>query len=241
MYSSEQSIRGENMYVLGIVYLILIIIITRFILKNSKRVFIMKLFCILLLIYKTVEYTIYGLNLELSKIPIEYSTISYFIFSIAILFNIKKLYGVASFIAFISGFGYLLAFSVVGHIFIREQGLIITMIALINHTILFYGSMIMISHHKLNLNEFKSILKFTTIYLIYVIVLNVFFDFSKENIFIQMLLGINFVGIDEKLISYAYLFYFLVLVIVYIGVIKLFFFINRYLFMKGYGNYEHTI
>lgn len=241
MYSSRLSIRGEMMYILGIIYLITILLITRFILRSSKKSIFIKFICVLLLLYKTVEYTIYGLNLELTKIPIEYSTISYFIFSITVLFNLKKLNSIASFIAFISGLGYLLAFSLVGHIFIREQGTIITIVALINHTILFIGSMIMISHEKIDLNESKSIFKFTTIYLIYVIVLNIFFDFSQENIFIQMLLGINFGYIDEKIISYVYLLYFLGLVIIYTVVIKIFFMINRYLFMKGHRNYEHTI
>jgi len=229
------------MYILGFMFLITILIITKLVLRSSKKKIIMQTICLTLLIYKTVEYTIYGLNLELSKIPIEYSTISYFVFSITVLFRLDKLKSIASFMAFISGLGYLLAFSLVGHIFIREQGLMITLIALMNHTILFLGSMIMISDQKLEIQESKRIFKFTTLYLIYVIVLNICFDFSKENIFIQMLLGMNFQNIDQNLVSYVYLLYFLVLVLIYSGIIKLFFVINRYLFMKGRKNYEHTI
>ena len=73
------------------------------------------------------------------------------------------------------------------------------------------------------------------------IVLNLFFDFSKERIFIQMLLGIDFSSISVESISYLYLLYFLVLVIMYQFVMNIFFFINKQIMMKGEESYEHSI
>ena len=229
------------MYLLGIIYIAVMLLFAKIILKYKYKKYILNLLALFLLSYKVIEYTIYGLNLEITKVPLEFSTVSYFIFSSAVLFKMRGLYSIAAFIAFISGIGYLLAFSIVGDIFIAEQGLNTTLIALVNHSILFLGSMIVISQHKLDKSESKHIIKFTVIYLIYVIVLNLFFDFSKERIFIQMLLGIDFSSISVESISYLYLLYFLVLVIMYQFVMNMFFFINKQIMMKGEESYEHSI
>ena len=229
------------MYILGIIYMIVIFLMTTIVIRSRHKMIFLHMITLSLFSYKLIEYTIYGLNLELVKIPIEYSTIAYFTFSLTVLFKFKKMYGIAAFIAFISGIGYLLAFSVVGHIFILEQGLLITMIALTNHTILFLGSMIVISQHKFNKTESKHILVFTTFYLLYVVTLNLFFDFSSEHIFIQKLLGIDLSPIAESSISFLYLLYFLTLVIMYQFIMKVFFYINQFLVKRGDRQYEHSI
>ena len=229
------------MYGIGILCMIAVFLLTGIVIKSKYKFGILYILSIILLVYKTIEYTIYGLNLESSKIPIEYSTISYFIFSLTTLFKIKKMYSIASFLAFISGIGYLVAFSVVGDIFMDQQCVMITVIALVNHTILFIGSLIIISHYKIERSESKNIFIFTALYLFYVITMNLFFDFTKENIFIQMLLGVDFRYIDVGFLSHVYLLYFLILVIIYNMVMKLYFYVNQYLLMRGNKNYEHSI
>lgn len=59
--------------------IILVISFCLLFLSNSTRNIIIYVFSICLLLYKSIEYTIYGLHLEVSKIPIEYSTITYFL------------------------------------------------------------------------------------------------------------------------------------------------------------------
>ena len=81
--------------------------------KQSNK--IVKLMCLIMLVFKTTEYVIMNLMGEVTY-PIEISTITYFMFSIVVLFDIKKLFHIASFFAIISGVGFFLYYSLFGFI-----------------------------------------------------------------------------------------------------------------------------
>ena len=102
------------MNVYGLLLSISLIIVSFLLLNIRKKRQVLWLISIIMLIYKVVEYMVYFYRGELTKIPIEYSAIAYFIFSIVIVFKIKRFYGLAGFVACLSGFGYLIAFPFMG-------------------------------------------------------------------------------------------------------------------------------
>jgi hypothetical protein len=232
---------------MGIILSGLILILTGIILiiKPKKRTIILYVLTGFLFLYKSVEYTLYGLNLEVSKIPVEYSTITYFLFSISVLFDLKKVKPIASFMAFLSGLGYLIAFIFLANSYIEVQGMYITMMALINHSILFMGSMIILTTERFSYKNKRSIIIFTVIYLIYIFVIHHMISFENKFIFIFMLLDGNLLSYfvnESALTSIDYLVYFLLLMIFYQAIIHLILWMNIKLTRrKGSITYEHTV
>jgi len=198
-----------------------------------------------LFLYKACEYTIYGLNLQLTKIPIEFSTMTYFIFSITVIFNLRKLNSIAAFCSFISGIGYLISFMFIGDQFISGNGWVLTSMAFINHAILFLGSMLLIRQIKIDRHEMNKILKFTFFYVIYVVLMNQFVQFTQSYIFIRILLGGDVLSAlypGHMFSSYEYLLYFLILYSVYRFCISIFFMIAKRIgHQQGGMKHEHTI
>lgn len=199
-----------------------------------------------LLVYKSIEYTLYGLHLDLSKIPIEYSTLTYFIFSITVLFNIKKLIPLASFMGFVSGFGYLLSLMFLANSYFEHNGTYVTLMAFINHSIVFIGGIILMKDYTFQKIAKKDILIFTSLYIVYVVIIERMVTFTQSFIFIRMLLGGDilkelFPQINPT--SYDYLFYFFILFIIYYLVINLFIWINHQLchFKQGDRKHEYSI
>lgn len=199
-----------------------------------------------LLIYKTIEYTLYALFLDITKIPLEYSTLSYFIFSMAVVFKLKKMMPIASFMGFISGMGYLISFIFLADRYMDQNGFHVTMMAFINHSILFLGSLLVMNDISFHNVTRKSILTFTGIYVIYVIVINRFVSFTQPFIFIRMLLGgdlLVYLFGNQQISSYDYLLYFLILFFLYQIVIQLFLKLNHILYTikQGDKRHEYTI
>ena len=83
---------------------------------------ILLLLAVLLFTYKLTEYTMYGLMLLPYKVPLEYSTMTYFIFSITIIFGIQKLKTFAAFSSLISGLGYLISFVLMKDQYLLNNG-----------------------------------------------------------------------------------------------------------------------
>lgn len=112
------------MHVIGIV-MSTIMIITGIVFQSMgthQRRRISILLSLFLFLYKLTEYTIFGLTMQLDKIPLEFSTITYFVYSISVLFNIKKMRAIAAFMGFISGIGYLITFMLMGDVFYEING-----------------------------------------------------------------------------------------------------------------------
>ncbi|MFA5560867.1 MAG: hypothetical protein WC964_03740 [Acholeplasmataceae bacterium] len=211
--------------------------------RTSRKILLVM--AISLLLYKSIEYTIYGLNLQTSKIPIEYSTLTYFLFSIQVIFNIKPLKLIVTFMAFISGLGYLLVFMFLGQQYIIELGLFTTIMAFINHSICFLGSLILMKSEQFQSADKKKILLFTTIYVIYVIIASKLIEYTQSYIFILMLLEgdiLNRLVPSESISTLDYLAYFLIIFVVYQFLIKIFIWLNHHIYrIKKGKNHEHTI
>lgn len=74
---------------------------------------VIQVFSIILFAYKSVFYIIQDLNGNIS-IPVEISSISYFLIPLILTFKIKKLYVVASFLGVASGLGFFLFYILIG-------------------------------------------------------------------------------------------------------------------------------
>ncbi|BCR36659.1 hypothetical protein [Mariniplasma anaerobium] len=185
--------------------------------KKKKRMLLLSI-AFLLLIYKITEYTIYGLNLEIGKIPIEFSTLSYFLFGITILFHIKTFYPVAAFASFISGIGYLIAFIFIGEQYVLVNGLYTTIVSFTSHFILFFGSILLKSFFEIKKEHIKYILIYTVIYLIYVIIVNSFVNLDNSFLFIQILLKADILAYlmpSQATDGFAYFIYYFSIFMIY--------------------------
>jgi hypothetical protein len=235
------------MYPLGIAVSVFIICIGVYLtkLQGKPQKVILYMLAISLFLYKTIEYTLYGLNMQLTKIPLEFSTMSYFIFSISVIFNIKKLSSIAAFCAFVSGIGYLLSFMIIGNQYFLNNGFQLAIMALLNHSILFFGSMLLVKQIDLSSKEMSNILKFTLIYVFYVILMNQLIPFTQQYIFIRVLLGADLLTTlfpNHVFTSYEYLLYFLLIFTIYRVLISLFFFIGKSIGRNHGGmKNEHSI
>ena len=193
--------------------------------------------------YKMIEYSIYALNFRLEKIPIEFSTITYFIFSITVIFNLRSFKTIAAFMSFVTGIGYLVSFVFLGQSFFAQNGAYITSMALLNHSIVYLGSMMMIKDVVWNHQEERRILIFSVLYIIYVAVLDMFVSFTQPFIFIRMLLGADVLYRllpQSTYSSYMYLLYYLVIFLMFRFIMFLFHIICSVNDRKEV-RHEHTI
>jgi hypothetical protein len=196
-----------------------------------------------LFLYKLIEYTIHALHFRLEKIPLEFSTITYFIFSITVIFNLKHAKTIAAFMSFITGIGYLASFIFLGKSYYAQNGFYITTAALINHSIVYLGSMMMMKNITWTQNEEKKILIFTFIYMIYVALANMFISFPQPFIFIRMLLGADILYIlvpKTTYTSYMYLLYYLSIYVSFRLIMGIFHMLCEFI-KKREVQHEHTI
>lgn len=211
--------------------------------KKQHQVIIMTLLYVLFFL-KLTEYTIYGLTLNIEKIPIEFSTISYFIFSISMIFKIKWLKPFATFAAFLSGLGYLISFIFLGKAYFTELTLYEASMAFLNHAILFYTSVLVMKHNMFVQKNNKSFYIFTLIFLTYFLIVHRFVSFNNPYIFINMLLKGD---ILKELIhsndipNIAFAIYFSSLLVIYRITISIFHLINKKIYENEKVGHEHTI
>jgi hypothetical protein len=202
--------------------------------KTSKRFLIFM--AIFLLLYKSIEYTIYGLHLEQSKVPVEYSTLTYFLLSTYVIFDIKSLKAIASFMGFVSGLGYLIVFIFLADDYISHQGLFITMMAFVNHSICFLASILIMKNKPIETFDKNKIMMFTILYVVYVIIISKVITYTQSFIFIFILLDgdlLEFLIPQVSITAMDYLAYFLLIFILYQLFIKLFIKISHYVYKLG--------
>lgn len=220
------------MNIYNLITVITLLVIAFFISRTSikfKRKLLPSI-AMILLVYKIAEYSFYIINLEVDKIPIEFSTLAYFLFGIVILFKIKELYPVAAFASFISGIGYLLVFIFMGDQYVVIHGFYSTLIALSSHFILLLGSVLLKNIAIVKYKDIKYIIIYTIFYLIYVWAMNSIIDYSGSYLFINLLLSAELLEnmlATTDIASYIYLLYYIIIVGIYLVVILLFFIIYR--------------
>lgn len=100
-----------------------------------------------LLIFKTVEYTVYQIMGDHLNLPVEFSTISYFVFGIAVVFKLKKIDQFPVFTAILAGMIYGLAFWVSPDSYIIDKISTFDLVmAAINHYSMYFAGMLMLAN-----------------------------------------------------------------------------------------------
>lgn len=139
--------------ILSIIGLILSLLIYKFLIRVNGSMSILRVIALMLLIYKVFEYIYKNIN-GLYAYPIEISTVTYFMFSIIVLFNIKPAFNIASFFAILSGIGFFIYYSVFGFMSSFYFGLEKHIIAVICHGILLFGGLYLFKENKFK-QEYK--------------------------------------------------------------------------------------
>jgi hypothetical protein len=216
------------MNIYNLISVIVLLSIAFFISRTSikfKRMLLPSI-AIILLVYKIAEYSYYIINLEVDKLPIEFSTLAYFLFGIVILFKIKELYAVSAFASFISGIGYLLVFIFMGDQYVEIHGFYSTVIALSSHFILLLGSVLLKNIAIVKYKDIKYIIIYTLFYLVYVWIMNSLIDYSGSYLFINLLLKADLLRSmlsTSDITNFVYLLYYIIIVSIYLLVIFIFF------------------
>lgn len=84
---------------------IVIMSLNYFLEKSKKKEIILKVISIILFLYKSTYFIVQNVKGNLS-VPIEISTITYFLMIVVLVFKIKSLYAVSSFFGIMAGLGY---------------------------------------------------------------------------------------------------------------------------------------
>jgi hypothetical protein len=169
-------------------------------------------------------------------VPVEYSTLTYFLLSTYVIFDIKSLKAIASFMGFVSGLGYLIVFIFLADDYISHQGLFITMMAFVNHSICFFASILIMKNKPIETFDKNKIMMFTILYVVYVIIISKVITYTQSFIFIFILLDgdlLEFLIPQVSITAMDYLAYFLLIFILYQLFIKLFIKISHYVYKLG--------
>lgn len=220
------------MNVYGLILSLLLIIIAFLLLNIRHKYQVLWILSLVMLMYKIIEYFVYGIMGEITKIPIEYSAVAYFIFSIVVVFKIEKLYGLAGFVACLSGFGYLIAFPFMGDGSFINHGVYLTIAALINHSFLFIGSLWLMTSYRFKKSDIKKIMYYTLFYTIYVVIISYAITFDPSN-FIVLLLDLNN-RVPGRILSFVQLFNITLLFVLYYWVIKIYAVLNFRVYKRYY-------
>lgn len=218
--------------ILGFIAMIGITLLVALIpIKYRKHlIFIAALF---LFFFKTIEYTSYALTFQMDKIPVEFSTITYFVFSLTILFNLKFLKPFATFSAFISGTGYLLSFIFLGQYYFEVLPTFNATMAFIDHGLLFMASILMMRNDFYRNATTRNLMWLSAFYMVYALLVNYIVPYSDQYIFIRMLLSgqlIHYVLPSLELNAYMYMLYFLLIIGGFRLIIWLFHTLNKHIY-----------
>ncbi|MDD3123981.1 MAG: hypothetical protein PHC62_10840 [Candidatus Izemoplasmatales bacterium] len=212
--------------IISIIGLLICILAITSLLKSTHAMTYLKIAALFLLVFKTIEFTLVNVKGEFSY-PIEISTITYFMFSITLLFNVKKYLHVATFFAIISGIGFFLFYSLFGSVSLLHYDIEKHIISVICHGILLVGGVFLLMQ-----NEFNKSKKFD----IYVVMLAIlghasifYIDSIKNTTFIYYLIKPEFLQVfSSPWQNYlVQVLYYLILMFVFNQLIAIFYKINR--------------
>ena len=181
--------------ILGLLWLVLITCIIFLMLNMSKSwvdkiVFVVAM---LLIIIKTSEFSIYWISDDFTKMPVEYSQISYFLFGFTVIFKLKRLKPYAIFAAFFSGISYLLIFPFFTEYFFGTRGVPTTLLAVMNHSFLYMGGMLLMRDETYDRKYVKKIVIWSYIFVGYSLLMRFLLKIEDPTLFIYLMLDANFI------------------------------------------------
>jgi len=234
-----------ELIIFGFVWIILIHILLFYFLKINQRtsLLILKIICLYLIAYKSIEYGVNWIQGDFSKIPLEYSAISYFLFSIAYLFNVNNLKPFVTFAALLSGIIYLVTFPFLGSSMIVDNGLALTIFSVLNHGLLYLGSVIVMKNYLHTKENRKSILIYTFFVISYTLLIPLVFDLNREHLFIYLLLEgtiVNNVLSTTVINGLVFIPYYIFLITGYWFIISLFYKTNSIVYRLHHDDVQTT-
>ncbi len=187
--------------------------------KYSDKV--IRIFSIFLFVFKSIYFIVQNIKGNLS-IPVEISTISYFMLPIILTFKIYKLYNVASFFGIASGLGFFLFYSVAGFTVSNSLTLIDYILSVLFHGYLFTAGLQIMFKYKF---ENKP-------HLIWITMLSIiswamaFYDFQTRGItFVYYIIKPSYLCVSSIMPIN-----FLIILVFYAAIITLFYFFVKLFF-----------
>jgi len=210
---------------------VLMIFLSAIIEKTKKSEIILRSLSLVLFVYKSIYYIVQNIKGNLS-VPVEISSITYFLMFIILIFKIKSLYGVGSFYGIMAGLGYFTFYTLFGFTVAESFSIKELLIGCFSHGFVFVSGM-----HLYKTNKFSKIDKLKVWITIFAMLswALVFYDIEMRGItFIYYIIKPKFLFVFENMSLNVILMiaYYTVLVTAFYFVIKIFFRLNNKLKVK---------
>lgn len=212
-----------------------------FLLKKDKyrlvRKTILVVLAIVMLTYKTVEYSYYQIVGMTYKVPVEFSQVAYFVFPISVIMSKKSkaLLPIGSFIAILSGMFFALSWILCAKTFFERDTIYQLITATIFHYSLYFGGMVVLTSIRLPAKKSWQLLIGVGVivgwhYLMHALVNNDK-DIILKNICEAKILDLTFDNINKTATFYSV--YYACIFIALFGLMALFYVLN-YKFTKPF-------
>lgn len=167
-----------------LIVLIWIFISYRFLPKYRKLSrFILFVLGIYFLTAKIIDY------IDMNRYPIEFSSITYFVFGLALILPFKRFRSVASLAAFLAGFTFELVLMLVPDMQLADFSYRYTLFRIINHNLLFFGGLLSIATNKIKWKDYFLFLLYIFVVLIYSLAMMNLTGDKGDDILIQVIDG----------------------------------------------------
>jgi hypothetical protein len=218
--------------VLGLLWFILMTFIIFVMLKKSKSFVEITLFLIAisLIVIKTIEFSLHWINGDFTKMPVEFSQISYFLFGFTILFRLNRIKPYVIFAAFFSGISYLIVFPFFTDYFFSTRGFETTILALINHTLLYIGGMLMMREQVYDKVYIRKIIFYSYVFVLYALLMRFMLKIDDPTLFIYLLLDgkfLNNLNLTQTLQIVLFVIYHLLIFVIFSSCVYLYHLIHH--------------
>jgi len=194
--------------------------------KTSKSEIILRIFSAFLLIYKTYFYIMQNVRGNFN-IPIEISSVTYFLMSIIMIFKIKSLYSVGSFFGILAGLGFFSFYIFFGTFYATTFSIKEMIIGCVSHGYVLINGLYLFKNKNFHMIEQQKV--WTTIFAMLSWAL-VFYDVGNRGVtFIYYIVKPKFLLIFPTMSLNVLLMiaYYFLLIFAFRFVIKLFFTLNK--------------
>jgi len=212
--------------IISCVSFFLMLILSKILEKTRKSELILRIISIILFTYKVIYYIAENVKGNIS-IPVEISSISYFLMFVILTFKIKKLFGVGAFFGIIAGLGYFSFYALFGFTLANSFTTKQILIGCFSHGYLLVSGLYLFKNNKFD--EKEQLYIWITILAMLCWSL-VFYDIEMRGItFIYYIIKPEFLFVFSNMIFNVLLLilYYGILITAFYFVIKMFFNFNK--------------
>jgi hypothetical protein len=232
--------------ILGLTWFIIMTSLVFIMLKKSKQTVEITVFAIsvLLIVIKTVEFSIHWISGDFTKMPVEFSQISYFLFGFTVIFKLNRVKPYAIFAAFFSGISYMIVFPFFTQYFVSTRGLVTTILALINHTLLYVGGILLMREKVYDKIYVRKIIFYSYIFVLYSLSMRYLLTINDPTLFIYLLLDGGFLdqfSLSEPIRLLLFVIYHLLVFILYSSFVYLYHAIHQKIHKVYFTNLQNSV